>query len=91
MSFRPKIKGVVNDMMGVIPCVREHKKGEGDILQRDRPMMHRSENVKMTARGCFNNQSETKLNQNSSKCLTFALDNYQNETHRGVMLLLLIR
>ena len=53
--------------------------------------MHRSENVKMTARGCFNNQSETKLNQNSSKCLTFALDNYQNETRRGVMLLLLIR
>jgi hypothetical protein len=32
MSFRPKIKGVVNDMMGAIPYVREHKKGEGDIL-----------------------------------------------------------
>ena len=53
--------------------------------------MHRSGNIKMTEQGCFNNQSETKLNQNSSKCLTFALDNYQNETHRVVKLLLLIR
>ena len=42
MSFRPKIKGVVNDMMGIIPCVREHKKGEGDILQRDRYVFRQS-------------------------------------------------
>jgi hypothetical protein len=28
MSFHPKIKGVVNDMMGAIPYVHGHKKRE---------------------------------------------------------------